>query len=426
MEEKYFYTWSTQKGKNHPEVTKAQDIYIWINGKKCYDMSSQAINVNIGHKNERIINAIKRQCEEMPFIGGGFKSDVRNKAANEIINVCPKGMEKVFFTSSGSEANENAIKMARQYTGKNKIFSAYNSYHGSFIGSGALTGDARRFYSEKGVSGFIKFKYPDKYHCSISFENDEAMSKFYLLELEEQIKGENPNDIAAIFIEPIIGGNGVIIPPDGFLQGIRELCDKYNILMICDEVMTGWGRTGKWFCIEHWGVTPDIITTSKGITSSYIAFGAVVVNKKISDYFDNNPLMCGATNYGHLLGCAATIANINEYKDRNLIENSRELGEVLRERLLNLKDKYDCIGDIRCKGLFACIEFAKNKETKEPNNDIENIIPLLIKNGLWTLSRRNIIMIAPPLIINQQELLDALEILEKTIKEYFQKISMKY
>ena len=279
MEEKYFYTWSVQKGKEHLSVTKAEGIYIWIDGKKCYDMSSQAINMNIGHNNKNIINAIKKQCDDMPFIGSGFKNNVRAQAAEEIIDVCPNGMEKVFFTSSGSEANENAIKIARQYTGKRKIFSAYNSYHGSFLGSGTLTGDARRFYSEEGVSGFVKFNYPDKYHANIEFENEKEMSEYYLSELENQIKYENPNDVAAIFVEPIIGGNGVIIPPDGFLQGVRKLCNKYKILMICDEVMTGWGRTGKWFCIEHWGVVPDMITTSKGITSSYIAFGALIVSK---------------------------------------------------------------------------------------------------------------------------------------------------
>lgn len=421
MEEKYFYTWSVQKGKEHLSVTKAEGIYIWIDGKKCYDMSSQAINMNIGHNNKNIINAIKKQCDDMPFIGSGFKNNVRAQAAEEIIDVCPNGMEKVFFTSSGSEANENAIKIARQYTGKRKIFSAYNSYHGSFLGSGTLTGDARRFYSEEGVSGFVKFNYPDKYHANIEFENEKEMSEYYLSELENQIKYENPNDVAAIFVEPIIGGNGVIIPPDGFLQGVRKLCNKYKILMICDEVMTGWGRTGKWFCIEHWGVVPDMITTSKGITSSYIAFGALIVSKEISSYFDENPLMCGATNYGHLLGCAATIANIKEYKDKNLINNSKELGEILEEKLNDLKDKYRNIGDVRCKGLFACIEFVKDSGIKEPKNDIENIIPLLIKNGFWTLSRRNIMMIAPPIIITKQELLDAMNILDKTFREYFDK-----
>lgn len=418
MKEKYFYTWSKQTGKEHMEITKAEDIYIWIEGKKCYDMSSQAINVNIGHKNENVIKAIKEQCNIMPFIGGAFKNETRNQAADEIINVCPNGMEKVFFTLSGSEANENAIKIARHYTGKTKIFSAYNSYHGSFLGSGTLTGDARRFYSEKGISGFVKFNYPDKYHSNINFKSDEEMSKYYLAELENQIKYENPYDIAAIFVEPIIGGNGVIIPPEGYLKGIRQICDKYKILMICDEVMTGWGRTGEWFCVNHYGVIPDIITTSKGITSSYIPFGAVIVNKNISEFFNENPLMCGSTNYAHLLGCAATIANIKEYKEKRLIENSNNLGKILSESLQKLKDKYTCIGDVRSKGLFGCIEFVKDRNTKEPDNNIENIMPMLIKNGFWTLSRRNLIMLAPPLIIKKEELIDAMQILDKTLQEY--------
>ena len=418
MDEKYFYTWSIQKGKEHLNVEKAEGVYIWIEGKKCYDMASQAINVNVGHKNEKIINAIKKQCDEMPTIGAGFYNDIRNKAAKEILDICPSEMGKVYFTSSGSEANENAIKIARQYTGRTKIFSAYNSYHGSFLGAGTLTGDARRFYSEEGISGFVKFNFPDKYHCKLAFEGDKQMSDYYLSELENQIKNENPNNIAAIIIEPIIGGNGVIIPPDGYLQGIRKLCSRYGIVMICDEVMTGWGRTGKWFCIEHWGVVPDIITTSKGITSSYIAFGALIANKDISEFFDTRPLMCGATNYGHLLGCAATIANIKEYKDKNLIDHSLKLGEILKSRLESLKEKYNCIGDVRCKGLFACIEFVKDKETKEPDNEIEKIMPQLVENGFWTLSRRNIVMIAPPLIITEEELLDAMEIFDKTLESF--------
>lgn len=417
MYEKYFCPWSMQKDNNHYEVTDADGIYIWINEKKCYDMSSQAINVNIGHKNTRIINAIKEQCDRLPFIASAFKNEIRELAAEEILSVAPLGMEKVYFTASGAEANENAIKIARMFKGRTKIFSAYNSYHGSTIGAGTLTGDARRFSSEKDVAGFVKFEFPDKYHSILKFSNENEMSEIYIKMLENQIINENPKDIAAIFVEPIIGGNGVIIPPEGYLQGVRKICDKYGILMVCDEVMTGWGRTGKWFGIENWDITPDIITTSKGITSSYIAFGAVIVNKEISEFFIEHPLMCGSTNYGHLLGCAATVANIKEYKEKDLIKNSMELGIKLGEILNKFKEKYKNIGDVRVKGLFACIEFVTDRETKQPYNDISKIIPDLIERGFWTLSRRNLIMIAPPLIINEEELTNAMTILDEVLEK---------
>ena len=423
MEEKYFFPWSIQENKERYNIEDADGIYIFINGKKCYDMSSQAINVNIGHKNKNIINSIKEQCDKISYVSSGFTNNIKSKAAEKILKVSPKNMKKVYFTNSGAEANENAIKIARMYTNKTKIFSTYNSYHGSTLGAGTLTGDSRRFICEKSISGFIKFEFPNMYHCNYKFSSEEELSEIYLKNLENQIINENPDDIAAIFIEPIIGGNGVIIPPKGYIEGIRDLCNKYNLLMICDEVMTGWGRTGEWFCVNSYNVNPDIITTSKGITSSYIAFGAVIVSKDISDFFNKNCLMCGSTNYGHLLGCAATIANIEEYKNNDLINNSKQLGILLNKELNKLKEKYYNIGDIRCRGLFACIEFVKDRDTKEPYNEINNIIPILVDKGFWTLSRKNIVMIAPPLIITETELLDALKILDNVLEEFLKKIS---
>ena len=408
MDNKYFFPWCVQNKKKHHTLEEANNIFIEIDGCKCYDMSSQAINVNIGHNNKNIIQAIKNQCDKLTFVSSSFNNSIKDEAANEILSVCPKTMRKVYFTSSGAEANENAIKISRMYTSKTKILSAYNSYHGSTFGAGNLTGDARRFVCENTLGGFVKFEYPNKNKVLYNYSSESELSNIYLNNLENIIINENPQDIAAIFIEPIIGGNGVIIPPKGYLKGIRKLCDKYNILMVCDEVMTGWGRTGAWFCIDHDSVLPDIITTSKGITSSYIAFGAVIVNNKISKYFDDNFFSCGSTNYGHLLGCAATVACIKEYKRKNLIENSKKLGFELEEILKKMKEKYSFISDVRCKGLFGCIEFSDTVKVNELISD-------LISSGFYTLGRVNFIMIAPPLIINEDELKSAMNILDNVL-----------
>ncbi|QWU13260.1 taurine---2-oxoglutarate transaminase [Paenibacillus sophorae] len=416
-----FHPWMKQNDFQGKKITDADGIYIWIDGKKCFDMASQSINVNIGHRNSEVIRAIQEQCEKLPYIYSGFSNPIMDEAARDVLGVLPNIYKKVYFTNSGSEANENAIKLARMYTGKQKIFSSYNSYHGSTIGAGNLTGDQRRLACEPGQVGFIKFNFPDKYHSKGQFRSDKEMSNFYLDLLREQIIDEGQNNIAAIFLEPIIGGNGVIIPPDNYLEGIREICNEFKILMVCDEVMTGWGRTGKWFAFEHWDIKPDIITTSKGMTSSYVAFGVVVVNEHIAKYFDNHVLMCGSTNYAHLLGCAATVASIKVYKKLNLIENSELLGKLLNVELNKMKSKYHSIGDIRCKGLFAAIEFKDNVMGKRDSVNIAYLINLLEEKGFWTLGRRNILMIAPPLIINREQLLESLNILDSVLEDLYMK-----
>lgn len=418
------HSWSAQGTLNPMVITRSEGIYFWNSeGKRFTDMSSQLVNVNIGHGNKKVVQAIKEQADKLPYIGPGFAVDVKSEAARKVLEVAPDNMGKVFFTNAGAEANENAIKIARMYTGKYKIFSGYRSYHGASYGAANLTGEKRRFPSEPGIPGFIKYFNPYPYRGPIEFGSEEEATEYYLTLLREQIEFEGPEHIAAIFQETVVGSNGILIPPRGWLEGVRELCDEYNILMVCDEVMTGWGRTGEWFAVDNWNVKPDIITIAKGCTSGYIPLGGVIVSKEIAKYFDDNVLWCGLTYSGHPMGCAAASATIDVYKDENLIENSKKMGYVLGEILEELKKKHSSVGDVRYIGLFSAIELVKDKGTKEPlvpygkdpEGLMKKILGMLIEKGFWTYTHDNIIIVAPPLIINEEQLRESMEIMGQVL-----------
>ena len=309
------HSWSAQ-GKLKPLVVeKAEGVYFWdSDGKRHIDMSSQLVNMNIGFGNRKVIEAIRAQADKMPYMGPAFAVDVRAELARKIIEeVAPDNMGKVFFTLGGAEANENAIKIAKMYTGRDKIFSRYRSYHGATYGAANLTGEPRRFPSEPGIPGFIKFFDPYLYRAGIEFKSEEEGAAYYVAQLREQITYEGRDKVAAIFLETVTGSNGVIIPPKGYLKGVREICDEFGILMVCDEVMAGWGRTGEWFAFMNWDVKPDLITFAKGITCGYAPIGGVIVRKDIADYFNDHVLFCGLTYHAHLVGCAAGIAAIDVY-----------------------------------------------------------------------------------------------------------------
>ncbi|SNS83977.1 taurine---2-oxoglutarate transaminase [Anaerovirgula multivorans] len=418
------HSWSPQGSLDPKVITKAEGIYFWdADGKRYFDMSSQLVNMNIGHGHRKVIDAIKEQAEKMAFMGPGYAFDVKSEAARKIIEVAPANMGKVFFTNAGAEANENAIKIAKMYTGKYKIFSRYRSYHGASYGAANLTGEKRRFPSEPSIPGFIKFFDPYLYRAPIPFKDEKEATKYYLAQLREQIIFEGADKVAAIFLETVTGSNGIIIPPDGYLKGIREICDEFNIIMVCDEVMAGWGRTGQWFAVNNWDVQPDLITFAKGSTCGYIPLGGVIVSKKIANFFDENTLWCGLTYSGHPIGCAAAIATIDIYKEENLMENSKKMGAILGEILENLKAKHKCVGDVRYIGLFTGIELVKDKTTKEPlvpyGNDPEKIMKrilgMLATEGFSTYNHDNILIIAPPLTINQEELREAMDVMDKVL-----------
>jgi len=418
------HSWSSQGNLNPLVITKAEGIYFWdFQGNKYFDMSSQLVNSNIGHGNKKVIDAIKEQAERLTYIAPSYAVDVRSELAKRIIELAPDNMGKVFFTLGGADANENAIKMARMYTGKQKIFSRYRSYHGSTMGAGNLTGEPRRYASEPGIPGFIKFFDPYIYRAGIEFKSEEAAAKFYVDKLREQVIYEGPENVAAIVMESITGSNGVIIPPKGYMKGVREICDEFGIIMICDEVMAGFGRTGEYFAINNFGVKPDIISFAKGITCGYLPLGGVIVDKKIADYFDDKTLMCGLTYSGHPMACAAGCATLDVYEEEDLLENSKAMGKILGEELERLKAKHPSVGDVRYIGLFSAIELVKDKETREPlvaygkdpGKVMGTIVGLLKKKGFSTYSHENMVIIAPPLIIKEEELKEALGIMDEVL-----------
>ncbi len=419
------HSWSVQGSLDPTVVTKAEGIYFYdADGNRYYDMSSQLVNLNIGYGNEKVADAIAEQAHKMPFMGPGYAVDVKSELARRIIELAPDNMGKVFFTLGGADANENALKIARLYTGRNKVFSRYRSYHGSTMGAGNLTGEPRRFNCEtNGVSGYVKFFDPYIYREPIAFQDEAEATKYYLAKLREQIIYENPESIAAIECETITGSNGCIIPPDGYLQGIRDLCDEFGIMMICDEVMMGWGRTGQYFACQNWDVKPDIITFAKGITCGYVPLGGAIVSKEIAAYFDDHKLLCGLTYSGHPLACAAGIATLDVYKEENLVEKARQTGKLLGTILEDLKAKHACVGDVRYKGLFSAVELVKDKTTRQPlveyNADKDNLMGkingMLKAKGFSTYTHENVIIVAPPLIITAEELKEAMAIMDEVL-----------
>jgi len=419
-------SWSKQRNLNPIPVEKGEGIYFWdTNGRRYTDMSSQLVNMNLGFGNKAIGDAIKAQVDQYCFVSPAYGVESRALLAEKIISLMPDNMAKVFFTNAGADANENAVKMARMVTGRNKVFSRYRSYHGSSFGAGNLTGEPRRYPLEPGIPGFVKFFDPYLYREAIPFATEEDATKYYLAKLDEQLQYENPSAIAAIVLETITGSNGVIIPPNGYLPGVRALCDKYGIMLICDEVMTGWCRTGKMFAFEHFDLKPDMVTFAKGVTCGYVPLGGVVVSKQIAEYFDDHLLSCGLTYSGHPLGCAAGVACVHFYEQEHIMEHVVEVGEVLKAKLEAIKNAHLSVGDVRSIGLFAAVELVKDKATREPlvpyGKDPDGIMgginKKLAAKGFMTYTHENVIIVAPPLIITAEQLEEELQKLNEVLTE---------
>jgi len=417
-------SWSKQGAINPIPVKSAEGIYYYdFDGNRYSDMASQLVNLNLGYGNKDIADAIKEQVDKYCYIGPSLGSEPRAELAKMIIDLLPDTFGKVFFTNAGADANENAIKIARMYTGRKKVFSRYRSYHGSSFGAGNLTGEPRRYPLEPGIPGFVKFFDPYIYREPIEFKSEEEATNYYLYKLREQIIYEGPDSVAAIVMETITGSNGIIIPPKGYLPGVRKICDEFGIVMICDEVMAGWCRTGKMFAFENFDVVPDLVTFAKGVTCGYVQLGGVAVSTKIAEYFDDHLLSCGLTYSGQPLACAAGVACVNYYKKANILDNVNAVGEVLAVSLDSLKEKHACVGDVRHIGLFSCVELVKDKATKEPLVDygidpegrMGKIIGMLKERKFMTYSHENMIFICPPLIITKEQLLEELAKLDEVL-----------
>lgn len=420
------HSWSAQGALKPIVVTKAEGIYFWDeDGKRYADMSSQLVNSNLGHGNKAIINAICEQAQKIPFMGPGFAMDCRSDAAEAVVEISGLKNAKVFFVNAGAEANENAIKIARQYTGKQKIFSQYRCYHGSSAGAGMLTGEPRHFFNEPGGPGFVKYDGPYSYRApkACSFANEDEVADFYLELLENQILYEGAENIAAIWLESIVGSNGVLIAPVKWYQGVRALCDKYEILMVADEVMAGWFRSGKAFAYMNFGYEPDIITFAKGATCGYVPLGGVIVNEKIAEFFDDTSMGCGLTYSAHPMGCAAAVATIKEYKDLDIENNMKAPSKALADILDGYVDAHPCVGEVRHIGLFSAIELVKDKATREPlvpfgqdpDGLMKKILGMLVAEGFWTYSHENMLIVAPPLIITEEEVKEQMAIMDKVL-----------
>lgn len=411
-----FFSWSVQSAVNPIPMARAEGVYFWdVEGKRYIDFSSQLMNLNIGHQHPKVIRAIQDQAAQLCYAHPGVATEPRGLLGKKMAEVAPGDLNKVFFCLGGAEANENAIKMARFYTGRHKIFARYRSYHGATHGAIALTGDYRRLPVEPAMPGAVHFLDPYCYRCPFGWTKD-TCHRECIAHVEEIIQYEGPDHVAAIIMEGVTGSNGLIVPPDDYWPRIREICTRYGILLISDEVMSGWGRTGKWFAVDHWGVVPDIITTAKGLTSGYVPLGAVIVSDPIAKYFEDKMLWCGLTYSGHPLACAAGVATIEVYKEDKLLENSVKVGQYLGQRLEAIKEKHASVGDVRYIGLFSAIEVVKNRAAKTPIDPLPEVAKYLRDNGLFTFIFHNVIFVVPPLCITETQLDEGLAIIDKALE----------
>lgn len=424
-----FWTWSAQGSVSPIPVTRAEGVYFWdANNKRYLDFNSMLMCVNIGHGDKRVIEAIVEQARQLPYAAPSMTTKPRAVLGKLLSEITPGNLNRFFFTLGGAEANENAIKIARAYTGKHKILARYRSYHGATAGAMSLTGDPRRLAWEPNLmTGVVHFLDPFRYRSTFHRLNPDIsegdFTQDYLNHLEEMIRYEGPETIAAIILETVTGTNGIIIPPDGYLQGVRELCDKFKILLICDEVMSGFGRTGKWFAVDHWKVVPDLMTMAKGMTSAYAPLGAVAMSEEIAEYFDERVFHGGLTYNSHPISMAAAMATIKVIQEDRLVENAQKMGTVLRRHLNDLGEQHASIGEVRSIGLFSAIEIVRNRETREPmapynasSPEMDRLRQHLLDNGVYTFVHWNVLLVNPPLIINEEQLAEGFKVIDKALE----------
>lgn len=410
------YEWSAQAHVDPIPVAKSKGIYFWTpEGKRYIDFNSQLMCVNIGHGDPRVIKAIQDQAATLAYANPFMATEPRARLGQKLAAISPGDIDVFFFTNGGAEANENAVRIARLVTGRHKILARYRSYHGGTGTSLTMTGDPRRWAMEPGMPGIIHVPHP---HHGLKRGTDSGAEA--LAQLEEIIMFEGPQTIAGFVLETVTGTNGIHVPPDGYLEGVRELCTRHGILMICDEVMSGFGRTGEWFAVDHWKVVPDILTMAKGLTSAYVALGAVGVRQGIADHFQEKVLYGGLTYNSHPLGCAAALATIAVYEEDNLIARAKTMGALMGKMLAELKAKHPCVGDVRSIGLFGLVELVKDRTTMEPLAPFNGSSPAMQAlgkffrdEGLYTFVRWNTFFTNPPLCITEAELAEAFAIIDK-------------
>lgn len=420
------FSWSKQSGLNPLKIKKAEGIYLYdYNGRKYIDFSSQLMNINIGHGDKRVADAVAKQMSEVSYVYPGMITEARGELGRKISEITGGKLTKTLFTLGGAESVENAIKLARVYTGRHKILTRYSSFHGASYGAFSAGGDPRRLqFDRDAMPSVVHVEDPYCYRCPWS-QKIESCHRECVSHIERIIKFEGPQSFAAILMEGVSGTSGCITYPPDYWQKIKAIADKYGILIIADEVMSGFGRTGKWFGIDHSGVVPDIITMGKGITAGYIPLGGVLVKPEIADAFNDKPLPLGLTYSAHAVACAAGSAVIDIYKSDGLITNAEKMGKYLEEKIEQMKKEHISIGDFRNTGLLGCIELVKNRKTKEPMAPwnakpdemkiMNQVSAKILELGMYTFVRWNLIFIAPPLIITKEQIDEGLEIISEAI-----------
>ncbi len=422
-----FHSWSAQKRIDPLVVAGGEGAWFWDEaGRRYLDLSSQLVNANLGLQHPAIVAAIKQQADRLCTIAPFHANDQRSRAAEMIAEVTPGDLDMVFFTNGGAEATENAVRMARTYTGRHKVLSTYRSYHGATANAIAMTGDPRRWAAEPGATGFVHFFGPYLYRSSFGATTPEEECRSALRHLEEVIEFEGPSTIAAIILESVVGTNGVLVPPDGYLEGVRRICDDHGVVMICDEVMCGFGRCGHWFAVDHWGVTPDLITFAKGVNSGYVPLGGVAITRRIADFFGDRPYPGGLTYSGHPLACASAVGSMEAMHTDGLVERSRRLGdEILGPGLRSLMDHHPCIGEVRGLGCMWALDLVRDRESRtmlvpynasgEQTRPIAEVLAAARERGVWLFSHFNRIHVLPPLIVGTDDLRHGLAVLDDVL-----------
>ena len=413
-----FFSWSVQGAVDPIAIDHAEGVYLYTpEGSRILDFNSQLMSVNIGHGDRRVADAITEQATKLQYVQPAFATEIRGRLGQKLAEILPGDLDKVFFTLGGAEAIENAIKLARHYTGRYKVLARYRSYHGATMGAMSLTGDPRRWPNEPGLVGVVR--YPDTHRWGEAEPRPVAES---LQGLEDVIRYEGAHTIAAVFLETIVGTNGILIPPDGYVQGVREICDRYDILMVCDEVMAGFGRTGRWFAVDHWDTVPDLMTMAKGLTSSYLPLGAVAMNHKVAAKFESMFYSGGLTYSSHPVSLAAAFATIGVYEEDGLIENAARLGPVMLRHHERLADRHPSVGAHRNLGLFGILDLVRSRDPWTPltpfngtSDEMKAIGKFFRQNGLYTMVINNSIHTNPPLCITEEQLAEGFEVIDRAL-----------
>jgi taurine--2-oxoglutarate transaminase len=424
-----FHSWSAQGLIDPLPIAGAEGSWMWdYEGNRFLDFSSQLVNVNIGHQHPTMVEAIKAQAEVLCTIAPSFANDKRGELARRIVEKAPGELDMVFFTNGGAEATENAVRMARLATGRHKVLTTYRSYHGGTTGSITMTGDPRRWPSEPfAMPGVVHFWGPYLYRSAFHATTEAEECARALAHLEDVVTVEGPGTVAAVMLETVVGTNGILVPPDGYLAGVRELCDRHGIVMICDEVMAGFGRCGEWFAVDRWGVAPDLICFAKGVNSGYVPLGGVVISRWIADAFKERSYPGGLTYSGHPLACAAGVASMQIFEEEGIVEHARTLGtDVIGPELQALQERHPSVGEVRGLGVFWAIELVADRETRQPlvpfnaagpaNAPMAELVAACKARGLWPFTHFNRIHVVPPLTISAEEVRMGIGILDEVLE----------